>query len=154
MPTQSARTGPRTRLRNQRRPALLDATLRVLVAGGLGVDAFVHAHLAGSYDANVASISQGDLFRIEAGLACLAAVLVLALGSWPGFGLAFLVAAAGLGAVLLYRYVDVGRLGPFPNMYEPVWYTDKTVSAVAEATAALLAAAGLLLDVLRRRARR
>jgi len=28
------------------------------------------------------------------------------------------VAASALGAVLLYRYVDVGSLSPLPNMYE------------------------------------
>jgi hypothetical protein len=117
--------------------------LRLLVSAGLGIDAYVHFHLAGRYDPNVASISQGDLFRIEASVACVAALAVLVVARWQGFALAFLVAAAGVGAVLLYRYVDVGSLGPFPNMYEPVWYAEKTASAVAEGAAAALAAIGV-----------
>jgi len=64
---------------------------------------------------------------------------------------AFLVAAAGTAAVLVYRYVDVGAFGPFPNMYEPIWYTKKTVSAWAEGIAAVAALA--LLVVLQVRSR-
>lgn len=37
-------------------------------------------------------------------------------------------------------------LGPFPAMYEPVWFPDKTLSAVAEAVAALVAGAAALLS--------
>jgi hypothetical protein len=48
---------------------------------------------------------------------------------------ALLIAAGGLGALLLY--VDVGGLGPIPDMYDPIWYTEKTISAVGEAAAAL-----------------
>ncbi|MGH3789612.1 MAG: hypothetical protein ACRDRU_15170 [Pseudonocardiaceae bacterium] len=47
-----------------------------------------------------------------------------------------LVASSALGAVLLYRYVDLGSLGPLPDMHEPVWYPEKTVSAIAEGVAA------------------
>ena len=54
--------------------------------------------------------------------------------------------AQRLGAVLLYRYVNVPMLGPFPAMYEPVWFPDKTLSAVAEAVAALVAGAAALLS--------
>ncbi|OEV39695.1 hypothetical protein HS99_0003265 [Kitasatospora aureofaciens] len=52
---------------------------------------------------------------------------------------AWLVAACGLGAPLLRRYVDVGTLGPLPNMYEPIWFEEKIRAAWAEgiATAAL-----------------
>jgi hypothetical protein len=37
---------------------------------------------------------------------------VLAVGRRVGFGLALVVVARALGAILLYRYVDVGGLGP------------------------------------------
>jgi hypothetical protein len=47
---------------------------------------------------------------------------------------------------LLYRYNDIGQLGPIPSMYEPIWYTKKTVAAFAEGAA--LIAAVLLLWVL------
>ena len=35
-------------------------------------------------------------------------------------------------AVMLYRYVDIPAIGPLPAMYEPVWFFEKTLSAVAE----------------------
>jgi plastocyanin len=108
------------------------------------VDAYVHADLAPAYDGIHASISQGTLFRIEAAVAAAAALIVLAAARRAGYGLAFLVAASALGALLLYRYVDVGRLGTLPNMYEPSWFPEKTTAAVAEGAAALLAAGGLI----------
>ncbi len=128
-------------------------SLRALVVAGLAVDAYVHLHLAGSYDANTAAISQGALFRVEAVAAVAAALLVLVTRGWPGLLVAFLVAAGGVGAVLLYQYVDLGALGPFPDMYEPVTYPEKTFSLVAEAVAALAALALLLMHLRRHRAR-
>jgi plastocyanin len=118
--------------------------LRLLAAAGLAVDAYVHADLAPVYDGVRATVSQGDLFRIEAGAASAAALFVLAASRRAAFGPALAVAAGGLGALLLYRYIDVGRLGPLPNMYEPSWFPEKTAAAVAEAAAAMLAATGLL----------
>ncbi|MFI9723114.1 hypothetical protein ACIHFE_26250 [Streptomyces sp. NPDC052396] len=118
--------------------------LRLLTAAGLAVDAYVHADLAEAYDPVRGGISQGTLFRIEAAAAALAALLVLVGGrNRVVWAFAFLVAASALGAVLLYRYVDVGALGPLPHMHEPAWYPKKTVSAVAEAVAAVAAAVGL-----------
>ncbi len=119
--------------------------LRLVTAAALAVDAYVHADLAPAYDFAGKGISQGDLFRIEAAAAALAALLLILLGTRPlVWAYALLVAFAGTGAVLLYRYVDVGALGPLRNMYEPVWYPEKTRSAVAEATATLAALSGLL----------
>ena len=120
--------------------------LRLLTAAALAVDAYVHADLAPSYDFTHASISQGTLFRVEAGAASLAALLLIALGRRPMvWAFAFLVAAGGLGAVLLYRYVDVGAFGPFPDMYEPLWYAEKSRSAIAEGIGTVTAIAGFLL---------
>jgi hypothetical protein len=113
--------------------------LRLLVAAGLAVDAYVHFDLASPYDSVHARISQGTLFRIEAVAAVVAAVLVIAVRRWVTDLLAFIVAIGGFAAVVLYRYVDVGAFGPFGNMYEPTWYAEKTVSAVAELVAALAA---------------
>jgi hypothetical protein len=45
----------------------------------------------------------------------------------------------------MYRYVDVGGFGPLPDMYDPTWYPEKNLSAVAEAAAALAALCLLLL---------
>jgi hypothetical protein len=118
--------------------------LRVIAAVGLAIDAGVHAKLAPQYDAVSATISQGTLFRIEAGAAALAVVLVLLWRRRPGDVFGVLTAAAGLAALLVYRYVDVGSLGPLPNMYEPVWFSDK-VWAVVGQVMALVALLPLLL---------
>lgn len=122
-------------------------TVLVLVAvAGLAVDAWVHIDLASNYDVvKTSTISQGDLFRVEAVLAIVAGLALLVRPRRWSAGLAFLVAAGGTFAVVLYRYVDVGKIGPVPDMYEPGWYTEKTVSAVAEGIAALAALALLLL---------
>jgi plastocyanin len=128
--------------------------LRLLVAAGLAVDAYVHSDLAPVYDGVRGPVSQGELFRIEAGAAAAAALIVVMAGRRTGFGLAFAVAASALGALLLYRYVDVGRLGPLPNMYEPGWFGEKSTAAVAETAAVVLSAGGLLREVRHRAAPR
>jgi hypothetical protein len=127
------------------RPAAFPAAtilLRLLAAAGLAVDAFVHADLAGRYDLG-GTISQSTLFLIQGALAAAAALGLVVRGRRLEAAFGFVVSAAALGAVLLYRYVDVGRLGPLPNMYEPIWYTEKTLSAIAEGVA-LVACAALL----------
>ena len=117
--------------------------LRVAAAVGLAVDAGVHADLAGQYDAVTATISEGTLFRIEAGAAALSVVLVLVLRRWLGDLFAAGTAAAGIAAILVFRYVDVGAFGPFPNMYEPIW-SDQKVLALAAQILAVLALLPLL----------
>lgn len=122
--------------------------LRLVTAAALAVDAYVHADLAPNYDFTGGSITQGNLFRAEAGAAALAALLPIVVGRRAlVWAFAFLVAAAGLAAVLLYRYVDVGAFGPFSNMYEPFWYAEKTRSAIAEAIGTGTALIGLLLTL-------
>src|SRR5882762_2561250 len=114
--------------------------LRLLTAAGLGVSAYVHIHLATKYNGG-SGLSQSLLFRIEGGVAILLALIVLASGSRFLHFLAFLVAASALGAVLLYSYTNVGRLGPLPNMHDPAWFPQKALSAAAEAVATLASAA-------------
>ena len=108
--------------------------LAVLAAVGLAYDAKVHLHLATGYDAigHGHVITQGRLFRIEAVVAIVVALAVLVLDDWRVWAAAGLTGLAGVGAVLLYRYVDVGKIGPVPNMYEPAWFPEKTHSAYAE----------------------
>jgi hypothetical protein len=119
--------------------------LRVGTAAALGIDAVVHARNASAYDAVKATFTEGTLFRVEAGAAVAAGLLVLL---WPrraSWVAALLVGASALGAVLLYRYVDVGSLGPLPDMYENTWQVPgKLLSASAEAAAVVLAGLGLL----------
>ncbi|MFD7734792.1 hypothetical protein ACFV6F_30975 [Kitasatospora phosalacinea] len=123
--------------------------LRLAAAAGLATDAVQHARLAERYDAISATVSQGTLFRVEAAAAALAVLLTFAWRHRLGDLYAWLVTAVGLAALLLYRYVDVGPLGPLPNMYEPVWYPDKTLTAWAQAAAAL-ALTALLVPARRR----
>src|SRR5262249_38281728 len=54
--------------------------------------------------------------------------------------LASLCGAAGPAGVLFSRFVNIGASGPSPAMYEPLWYTEKTLSMVAEVVAAVAAA--------------
>lgn len=127
---------------------------RLLAAAGLGVDAYVHADLADQYDLVDATISQGDLFRIEAALAALAALLILVWRRFVSDAFAWLVAAGGFALLVIYRYIDVGKLGPFPNMYEPVWFTEKKVAAVAELVTVVTAAILMAVDLVGRHHRR
>ena len=132
---------------------VLDPVLRLVAVLGLAYSAYAHWHLRGSYTGNrTSTLSQADVFAVQA-IACVvvAALLVLTgsrrpLPGWASLGvwvLAFAVSAGSLTAVLLYRYVDIGRLGPLPDMYEPAWYALKTRSAVAEAAATVASLAGL-----------
>jgi len=127
--------------------------LTLVVLAGLGVDAYVHFDLAWAYAAvKTSTLSGADMFRFEGALAILAALLLLIRPNRYTAGFAFLVTAGGTAAVVVYRYVNVGGFGPVPNMYEPVWYTEKTLSAWAEGIAAV---AGLaLLVAIELRARR
>ena len=110
---------------------------RLLAAAGLAVDAYVHARLAGRYDEVTATLGQGLLFRIDAALAVLAALLVLTWRRPAADTFAWLVATGGLALLLLYTYVDLGAPGPLPDMYEPGWSGEKKLAALAQAVAAL-----------------
>jgi hypothetical protein len=110
------------------------------------VSALIHVQLAPGYQqAAPGGIGQGTLFLVQAGAAALAAVFVLLKGSRMAFAAAAVVALSSLAAVILYRYVQVPAIGPLPSMYEPVWYTAKVITAVAEAAAGALAVAGYAL---------
>jgi hypothetical protein len=134
------------------RSAIASWVLRVGTAAALGVDAVVHWQNAPAYDAVKATLSQGELFRTEAAVAVAVGLLVLIRPRPSSWLAALLVAAGALGAVLLYRYVDVGVLGPLPDMYENTWQVPgKLLSAWAEGAAVVLAGLGLMAAVLARR---
>ena len=132
-----------------------ERVLAVVTAALLGVDAFVHLHYAHSYDQFKSStMSEGTLFRIQGVVAIVVGVLLLI---WPGvltWLLSLLVAGSAVVAVTLYTYVDVGALGPLPDLYEHTWSPPgKVLSAIAELIAAILSAIGLVLALRRRRIR-
>ena len=132
-----------------------ERVLAVITAALLGVDAFVHLHYAHSYDQFKSStMSEGTLFRIQGVVAIVVGVLLLI---WPGvltWLLSLLVAGSAVVAVTLYTYVDVGALGPLPDLYEHTWSPPgKVLSAVAELIAAILSIVGLTVALRRRRVR-
>src|SRR5664279_4818916 len=124
---------------------MLRLVLRLVVVVGLAYDVYSHWHLAPNFDSLTGdgkpfAVSQGELFRIEAVAALVALLLVgLVHSRWTAL-IAFVVVFGGVAAVLLYRYVDVGALGPVPDMYDATWYAEKTWSAIAEGAAAVAAA--------------
>ncbi|SDJ46853.1 hypothetical protein SAMN05444157_3510 [Frankineae bacterium MT45] len=136
----------------QRKP-MIEVILIGVAVVGLAIDAYVHLDLASAFaHVKTSSLSQADLFRVEAAAAILAVVGLLIRPRRYTAGFATLVAAAGTAAVIVYRYVDVGAFGPVPNMYDPYWLpTGKWVSAIAEAAAAI--ASATLFVIYDRRAR-
>ncbi|WP_426990571.1 hypothetical protein [Pseudarthrobacter sp. Y6] len=130
----------------------MNMALRALTALALFIDAGVHIYLAPGYQAaSPGGIGQGNLFLLESAAAVLAALWVLFRGSRASFALALVVALSAFVAVVLYRYVDIPAFGPFPAMYEPVWFFEKSLSAVAEGAGALLAAVGVARTAPKRR---
>lgn len=126
--------------------SITEVALRVIVVAALAVDAVVHLRLASGYQAGQpAGIGTGNVFRIASALAIVAALWVLLRGSRAAYATAFAVAFSALVAVVLYRYVDVPQLGPIPPMYEPIWFLEKTISAVAEGVGAIAAAIGVVI---------
>jgi hypothetical protein len=127
------------------RSTIISWTLRVGTAAALGIDAAVHWQNASAYDAVTATTSQGELFRVEAVLAVAVGLLVLL---WPRRGswvAALAVGASALAAVLLYRYVDLGPLGPCRRYTRtPGRCPGKLLSAYAEVAAVVLARLGLV----------
>jgi hypothetical protein len=121
--------------------------LRLATAAALAIDAYVHADLFDHYAVNSSpgTLGQGDLFHIEAGAASLAALLVILSGRRLVWAFAALVAASALAAIIIYANRDIGSIGPIPDMYEPLWYPEKRLTAWAEAIATGLALLGYLL---------
>jgi hypothetical protein len=119
--------------------------VRLLAVVAFAVDAYVHASNAGIYNPPGGGlVTEGTLFRAEALAASLIALAVLLRPSRRVWLAASAVAASALGAVLLYRYVNVGAIGPIPDLYEPTWQVPgKLLSAYAEGVALLLSALSL-----------
>ncbi|MBX9718677.1 MAG: hypothetical protein K2X36_07520 [Microbacteriaceae bacterium] len=120
--------------------------LLLVTAAALVVNAVIHLRLAGPFDAITGTlVSQGMLFRIQAAVNIAAAALLLTRTRWAA-ALAALVAAGGLGLVVITTLVplDLTTIG-LPFLFEPVWYADKIVSAVAQALAFVTALAAALL---------
>lgn len=128
------------------RHRLVLGALQLATSAGLVIDAVVHLRVAPDYEpVQGLLIGEGTLFRAQAVVALVLAVLLLI---WPRlwvWALAALTAASAAGAVILYTYLDLGAVAGLPNMYEPTWLPPgKLVSAVAEAATAVLAVVGFI----------
>ena len=109
----------------------------IWTAIGLLVNAVIHFLLATPFDGNAgALISQGGLFRIQAVVNILAAGLIVVRPTrWTGL-VASAVAIGGLGLLVftVYAPLDLQAFG-LPLIFEPVWYSDKVIAAVAQVIA-------------------
>jgi hypothetical protein len=127
---------------------------RIATAVGLAIDAYVHLDLASVYAEGGGTINEGVLFRVEAVIALLAAVAVIVTARFASQMTALAVACSAVAVMLVSRYVDIGPIGPFPSLYDPVWYPEKLAAAYAEGAAAAAALAGTIITVWAWRARR
>ncbi|WP_153505015.1 hypothetical protein [Cumulibacter manganitolerans] len=129
--------------------------LAALTAAALVVDGVVHLAVAGRYEVPGGGLlTESNLFRAQAAVALLAAVWVIARPRPLAFAVAAVVAGIAAIAVIAYTYVDIGPIGPLPDLYEPTWAASgKVLSMVAEVCAVPLAIAGAV-ATRRRRGRR
>jgi len=134
------------------RRASVDLPLRVLAVAGLGISSYVHLHLAHLYKDIGSSLTMADLFYAQGIIAALVGLWLLLTGHRVAWWAAALVGIASFAAVMTYRYVNVGAIGPVPNMYDATWQPspDKMLSAIAEAAVFVL---WLLHELTRRGAR-
>ncbi|MER3388825.1 MAG: hypothetical protein RJQ01_02215 [Microcella sp.] len=130
---------------------VLRFALYAVAGAGLIVNAVIHLQLAATFDAIAgALLSQGDLFRVQAAAGILITVALGAVRRAWVAAIAAVIALGGLGMLVLSTILvlDLTALG-LPAIFEPVWYVDKVVAAIAQGVAAL--AAGALAIVERRR---
>jgi hypothetical protein len=127
------------------------AAMRLIAIAGLVIDAYVHLDLASTYSEAQATINEGVLFRAEAALALITVIALTISRRRLPFVLSLAVSASALALILVSRYVNIGPFGPFPDLYDPVWYPEKLWAAGGEAGAAVASAAAILLLGIRSR---
>jgi hypothetical protein len=120
-------------------------TTRAVTAAGLGIDSYVHFNLAAQYAESGGTVNESVLFRCEAAVAVLAAVAVIARGRLRSHLAGLMIAGSALAVMLVSRYVDLGPIGPLPNLYDPVWFPEKVIAAFAEAAATAAALTGTVI---------
>ena len=125
--------------------------LRGLSVAALGISSYVHIHLADNYP-YIGTISGTQMFYAQGITAAVIALALLITGHRLVWVAAAALGIASFAAVMLYRYTDLGAIGPLPNMHDPTWQPspDKLLSAVVEAALPVL---WLASELVRRRAR-
>ena len=127
----------------------LDLPARVTAAAGLAVDGAVHAYLADHYALSAPGITIGSWFRVEAVVAGLVALLVIALRRPVTDSLGWLTAATALVGATVYHLASLYQASPFVDLYEPLWDTERTVALPGQGLAVVC-----LTPLLLRQARR
>lgn len=118
---------------------------RLVVASGLAIDAYVHVDLAHTYAEVSGGIGEGNLFRLEAIVSALVAAAALLIGNRMAYAAGLIVGVSAAVLAVIATNTPIGPFGPIPDLYDPVWYPEKTLSVVAEVVAAVGSSAGLLL---------
>lgn len=121
--------------------------MRIAVIAALVLSAYIHLKYAHFYSRVGNDITQGTLFKLQGALAIAAAIALGVNARLIGWGGAALVLVGSFGAIMAYRYINIGAIGPLPSMYEPVWNPQgdhlKVVAAIAEGAGSALALVGL-----------
>jgi hypothetical protein len=130
-------TSPATTKRRAGRTGL---GLRILGALALGYSAYLHFRIAAERPPLFADgqVTLSGLFVAQAVAASVVSLWVLLRGrrlAWLAFTL---VALGSLAALVASVYIQIPSIGPFPVIYEPLWYTDKYLAAGAAAVASLV----------------
>lgn len=128
------------------------AAVRLVIAAGLGGDAYVHIDLAHTYAEAGGAISEATLFQAEAAVASVTALAVILTGRRAAYVLGLAVSASALAVMIVSRYVDLGAIGPLPDLYDPVWFAEKLWAAYAEGAASLACLTGIMLTTMGRSA--
>jgi hypothetical protein len=130
--------------------------LRVLGAVTLGYSGWLHLRIALDRPPLFADgqVTLSGLFIAQAVAAAVVVLWVLVRGdllAWLAFGA---VALGSLVALVASVYVEIPSIGPFPVIYEPFWYADKNLAAVAAALASVIALVAVVSLLRRRRSAR
>lgn len=124
--------------------------LRLLVVIGFAVSALVHLSLAGSPWVAGGELTLSALFVADAATLLLVGAWILVRPSPVAWAIAVVAGLSSLLPLLVSTYVRVPGPGPLPALYEPVWYAEKAVAAVAAGVAATGSAVALVLARRRR----
>ena len=133
----------RTTAPARRGGARTSLALRGLVTLALLASAYQHVAIASGPRVSDGALTLAGLFLGQAVAAALVAGWLLARPSRPAWLAAATVGLGSLAALVLTTYVQVPAVGPFPAVYEPLWYGEKVLAALTAGGAGVGALVGL-----------
>lgn len=113
--------------------------VRLLVAVPLAISGYLHYDLASGDLFSDGKVTLAGLFVGQAVVAVLVALWLLVRGDRLSLLAAAAVGLGSLAALLLSTWVKVPSIGPLPAVYDPIWYTQKVIAAVAAGFGGLMA---------------